>query len=508
MKKSLLKKNLLMTMTIVLCSYILLGFTMIGFFSNYWQNDKKESLYQHAMSVSDFASNNTQLIKLNDSGEFVLDPSMLVSYMGLIEDAITSEILIANLDGEKIIATGESVGVIDGFRVSDEIISQAANGMYSGTNTLNGYYKTMRYIVGVPFVNTLENEDEVLLGVIFASADASDIMQYSLSSISMFLTSALVSLLVTFIVVWIFSYRMIKPLRNMATAAKSFGAGDFLVRVPVGKEDEIGQLSLAFNNMANSLSNSEGIRRSFIANVSHELKTPMTTIGGFIDGILDGTIPPERQDYYMEIVSNEVKRLSRLVKSMLDLSRIDSGEVKINPVKFDITSVIFSTLITFEHSINEKDINIKGLDMAEPIMMHGDQDLMHQVVYNLIENAVKFTQKGGYIKFRLTESFDRVDIRIENSGQGVPTEDIPMIFDKFYKSDKSRSHDKKGMGLGLYLVKTILKLHGGDINVSSVEDKFTSLDFYIPKPKETNSKSNTRIIPLTGKSDVDVQDVE
>ena len=169
------------------------------------------------------------------------------------------------------------------------------------------------------------------------------------------------------------------------------------VRVPVTSADELGQLALSFNNMANSLSNSEGTRRSFIANVSHELKTPMTTIAGFIDGILDGTIPKEQEDKYLHIVSDEVKRLSRLVKSMLDLSRIDSGEMQLHPTNFDITNTIVTTLLTFEQKIDEKGIEIRGLEEARPQMVLGDQDLLHQVVYNLIENAVKFTNDGGAI---------------------------------------------------------------------------------------------------------------
>lgn len=293
----------------------------------------------------------------------------------------------------------------------------------------------------------------------------------------------------------------------MSHAAKAFGNGDFSIRVSPKSRDEIGDLGMAFNNMANSLSNSEGMRRSFIANVSHELKTPMTTIAGFIDGILDGTIPPEKHDHYLKIVSVEVKRLSRLVKSMLDLSRIDSGELKINPVKFDLTDTVCSTLLTFEKSIEEKNIEIRGLDDAAPLNITGDQDLLHQVVYNIIENAVKFTNAGGYISFVLTDSIDRASVSIENSGMGIPAEEVPMVFDRFYKTDKSRSRDKNGLGLGLYLVRTIIKLHGGEITVRSVESSFCCFEFYIPKASDT--KVIEGVIPLAEKAnETDVQDVE
>nr|WP_305117035.1 HAMP domain-containing sensor histidine kinase [Acutalibacter muris] len=202
-----------------------------------------------------------------------------------------------------------------------------------------------------------------------------------LEAFKIFLVAAGLALLITFCVVGIFAYRLVRPLRLMSAAARSFGAGDFSVRVPVTSEDEMGQLAMSFNNMANSLTNSEGMRRSFIANVSHELKTPMTTIAGFIDGILDGTIPQDEQDKYLHIVSDEVKRLSRLVKSMLDLSRIDSGDMKIHPSHFDITHTVVNTLLTFEQSIDEKGIEIAGLEDAAPMQVYGDPDLLHQVVY-------------------------------------------------------------------------------------------------------------------------------
>ena len=283
---------------------------------------------------------------------------------------------------------------------------------------------------------------------------------------------------------------MIRPLRSMSAAVKRFGGGDFSVRVPVASDDEIGHLALAFNEMANSLSNSEGMRRSFIANVSHELKTPMTTIAGFIDGILDGTIPEDQQKKYLKIVSDEVKRLSRLVKSMLDLSRIDSGEMVLHPTCFDLSKTIFTTLLTFEKSIEDRNIEIRGMDSLGQQMVYGDQDLLHQVVYNLIENAVKFTNEGGYISFQVTDSIDRTCITIENSGPGIEPEELPMIFDRFYKTDKSRSRDKNGMGLGLYIVKTVIKLHGGDITVASKQGEFSRFVFYIPNKNCAAEKNN------------------
>ena len=285
---------------------------------------------------------------------------------------------------------------------------------------------------------------------------------------------------------------MVKPLRQMSTAAKQFGKGDFSVRVSATGNDEINELATAFNNMAESLSASETTRKSFVANVSHELKTPMTTITGFIDGILDGTIPPEKQNHYLHIVSDEIKRLSRLVRSMLNLSRIDSGELKLNYQTFDLLDVLVNVIITFEQEIDRKGIDIKGLDMITPKSVYGDKDLLHQVVYNLVENAVKFTNDGGYIEFNIIESLERFDFMIKNSGMGIGASEIEHVFERFYKTDKSRSKDKKGLGLGLYLVRSIIRLHGGDISAKSNVGEYTEFDFYIPKIAQKKKHEKNR----------------
>ena len=307
-----------------------------------------------------------------------------------------------------------------------------------------------------------------------------------------FLFAALGALLISIFMVGLFTYNMMRPLRDMAAAARCFGAGGFCHRVPVTSQDEIGQLAVAFNNMAASLASSEGTRRSFIANVSHELKTPMTTIAGFIDGILDGTIPAEQQNHYLKIVSDEVKRLSRLVKTMLDLSRIDNGELHMNVQRFDLTATVLKALLTFEKKIDEKHIEVTGLEDAQSQFVDGDPDMIHQVVYNLIENAVKFVNENGYIELHVEERPDRNVVRIKNSGQGIPADEIGMIFEKFYKTDKSRSKDRLGMGLGLYIVKTIVKQHGGDITVSSVEGEYCQFEFWIPKQKKNELAKNEK----------------
>ena len=218
----------------------------------------------------------------------------------------------------------------------------------------------------------------------------------------------------------------------------------------------------------------------------------MTTIAGFIDGILDGTIPPEREAHYLRTVSQEVKRLSRLVRTMLDLSRIDSGELHLRPARFDLTNTILVAILSFEKPIEEKKLEIRGLEHAESLFVDGDPDMLHQVVYNLFENAVKFTNPGGYIEIQVEDGADRTTVSIRNSGHGIEPDEIRMIFDRFYKTDKSRSQDKNGMGLGLYIVRTIIKLHGGEITVQSVENEYCQFEFWLPKHEEPKLKAGKK----------------
>jgi signal transduction histidine kinase len=253
----------------------------------------------------------------------------------------------------------------------------------------------------------------------------------------MYAISALFPLLFMFVAQYSIVYRLTRPLKYMSIAAKSIANGDFSKRVPVMSNDEIGELSVLFNKMTDSLSRTEKTGRSFVANVSHELKTPMTTISGFIDGIIDGTIDDSKSEYYLKIVSDEVKRLSRLVQSMLNLARLESGENPLKYTQFRLSDTVLSVAISMEQRITESEINICGLDTLTETVIYGDADMLHQVIYNLTENAVKFTPPNGNIEIALHRFEDSVEFKIRNTGTGIPQKDIPHIFERFYKIDKS-----------------------------------------------------------------------
>ncbi len=296
------------------------------------------------------------------------------------------------------------------------------------------------------------------------------------------MTAALLVLLASLIAAYFISERIIGPLREMSSAAKKFAAGKFDARVRVRGKDEVADLAVAFNDMAASLENLESMRSSFIANVSHDLRTPMTTIAGFIDGIRDGVIPKEEQEHYLEVISVEVRRLSRLVSSLLDLSRIQAGDRKFVMKPFDICEMARVILISFEQKIEEKQLDVAFECDEDRIYVNADHDAIYQVFYNICHNAVKFSREGGHFRIRISQSRDKkVQIAVYNEGQGIPKEDQPLVFERFYKSDKSRGLDKTGIGLGLYISKTIMAAHGERIWVTSEQGENCEFFFTLPR---------------------------
>lgn len=293
---------------------------------------------------------------------------------------------------------------------------------------------------------------------------------------------AMLVLLVAMIASFLLSRSQTLSLQSVARAATRFGHGDLDARVIPDRFDteEMRELGEAFNSMADSLAQSERQRQEFVANVSHELKTPMTTISGFMDGMLDGTIPPQQHRQYMQLISDEVRRLSRLVRSMLEISRLQSqgiGEDKKR--RFDLGDVIAQTLISFEQRINRKGLLMEVQLPERSLFTRADPDSITQVIYNLIDNAIKFCNEGGILGIRLEAEGTKARITIRNTGNTVPPEELPLLFDRFHKADKSRSADRDGVGLGLYIVKTILNSHGEDIRVTS-ENGLTTFTFTLP----------------------------
>lgn len=296
-----------------------------------------------------------------------------------------------------------------------------------------------------------------------------------------FIFAVLISLIISVILSYALSYRIARPLKSMNEAAKKLASGDFAMRVdPNNSISEIDELIATFNDMAEALENAEENQRSFTASIAHELRTPMTSIIGFIDSILDGTIPKEDAPKYLKICLSEARRLSRLVNELMDVTRIERGIQKLDYSAFDVNECIRRQIIKYEEQILTKKLDVSCVFDQEKCLCYCDKDAITRVVINLIDNAIKFTREGGRIHIDVSARAGKACIAVENSGEGIAEEDIKHVFDKFYKSDKSRGLDKKGIGLGLYLVKNLLQLHNETIDAESIPGSMTRFSFTLP----------------------------
>lgn len=481
---SLFKEYFIILSLVILICFTILGISLTFFVQDYWEDERIELLSENANSISD------TLVDLVSSEHAQKNPSnaalMICNDLTVLSNAIDADIFVCDTSGEvvyckemrlsdMVLFTGECP-IHQKYKIPSDIIKSLNEQDYSGISTLDGVLPEKSFVYATPI--TIDGHT---IGIVVAVQNVSDTMRPFLWSIlEIFGLSSLFALVVALITVYFMSYEMTKPLRQMSAATKSYSGGDFSARVTATGNNEMADLANAFNAMAKDLASLESSRRSFVANVSHELKTPMTTIGGFIDGILDGTISDENRENYLRIVSDEVKRLSRLVTGMLNMSKIEAGELSLKPREFDVAEMLFKTTVGFEQLIEKKGIEIAGLDKIEPTTILADEDMIHQVIYNLVDNAVKFTSEGGNIDFKVTADVQKVYVSIRNSGAGIPSEECGKIFERFYKLDKSRSYDVKGAGLGLYICKSIVEMHGGQIKVNSVINKYTEFSFWIP----------------------------
>ena len=478
MQKTLFGKHFVTILSIILLSLVLLGAVLLAFATQYFKLDRYRLLEHNARQAANLTYSNW-----SKNGQQYVNPQIAPIYT-ILANAIESDIYLVDTKGNILLFAQGSQPQIGNSMVPQAILQQAfEQGDYQELGRMGGLYAEKQYSVGVPIF-----DDQGQPGaVIFASASARTLTIFLVEILKMFVVSCLAVLILSIVAIYFITADLVRPLQKMVAATQSFSKGDFTMRVPVESYDELGQLAISFNNMATSLSTIETARRSFTANVSHELRTPMTTIGGFIDGILDGTIEEDKRNHYLQIVSQEIKRLSRLVRAMLNIARIEAGELEIKPDLFDLNHTVIQTVFSFEKALEEKNIEVRGLD-HEKVMVEADPDLIHQVVYNLIENAVKFANLNGYIEVAYRDEEANLSIGIKNSGEGISRDEIPRVFDRFYKTDKSRSKDKGGAGLGLHIVRSIVNLHHGEILVRSVEGEYCEFVFTLPKPQPIKGK--------------------
>ncbi len=457
----------------VLLSFLMLGASFATLSYQYTIREKKDTLERNAKYIAEFTSDS-----LNTGGELVWQTGAFQSYLNSVAQVSDTRIMVATPEGVVVYATssGDALPGLQYASLPQQTVDDIQRGTCTGMTTLDGMYDEARYLVGLPITSATGH----LQGLVLVSSSASNISGVWHDLFGILLMTTLAVVLIAAIISSVTSMHQSQPIKEVAAAARQFGLGQLDVRVDVGnRRDEVGELAEAFNAMAESLAVSEQRRTEFIANVSHELKTPMTTIAGFADGILDGTIPRSEERHYLEIISSETRRLSRLVRSMLDLSRLQSDE-RAAQQQFDISETLVRTLVALESKVNAKTLEVDAQVPDAPVPVWGDQDAITQVCYNLLDNAIKFSQEGGVLGIGVTVKGQKATITVSNQGETIPPEELSLVFDRFHKTDHSRSADRDGVGLGLYIVKTILNSHKENITCTS-EDGVTRFVFTLTR---------------------------
>lgn len=388
-------------------------------------------------------------------------------YMQMLDQYLDAVIWIVNSDGSIVIDSAESSKKVEDILKKDEI-QKLIQTLLEGksivvANKFDEVFLEATLTIGRPIIV----EGLGVVGGILVHAPITEIKQSTLDVYKVFLFCMLMSSLIAFILVYFTSKRITKPLQDINDAAKIISDGDFNKRIEIVSQDEIGQLGNSFNDMAEGLNRLEEYRRKFIANISHDLRSPITSIQGFLNAILDGTIPEEKQEKYLNVVLEETNRLTKLTNDILELTKIENQEIELNKENFDINEMIRNILLSFENRITDKNIVVKVIFFKESSWVYADAQHIQRVIYNLLDNAIKFTGDSKSIIIETTQTENKINVSISDTGIGISEDAIKHIFERFYKADSSRGQDKKGTGLGLAIVKEIIKAHKQIITVKS-----------------------------------------
>ena len=385
-------------------------------------------------------------------------------------------IWIMNTDGEVIYnsAAGSrgSVFSVDGFAMEETSRSFFREGDFYGqfnedmlsvlSPIMNNYNLKGYVVIHSPLARIREQRNDLNL-IILA-------------------TVAVVFVLSTFILI-VFTDIVYLPLRKITKATEAYAEGDFTYPIDVDSNDEIGYLAASLTYMGDKLSHLEDDQKKFIANVSHDFRSPLTSMKGYLEAMADGTIPPEQHEKYIGIVKNETERLTKLTNNLLTLNNLNIAGMNLDIVDFDINSTIRNTAATFEGTCKKKHISFNLVLNGETLFVSADKGKIEQVLYNLIDNAIKFSKPDSSIRIETSEKNETIFVSVKDSGIGIPKDNLKLIFDRFYKTDLSRGKDKKGTGLGLSIVKEIINAHHENINVISTVDVGTEFIFTLPRSK-------------------------
>lgn len=495
MRKSISTMYFTTTAVLLIASILVMGLIQMYLVMEYFAGEREEALG----GVADLAASQPQGLAPEEAlaqgsalRQALADRPELAEKLrqsiALISRTSSTVVMFVSADGRLLLCSEGPGCAHEEITIPESVLAEVReNPKWFELGNLGGALEKSCYTAG----RTLGEGDGI--GYVFASDTSEALGVFFGDMFSSFVLSAGMMLLISSILSILFTNRLTGPLRRIAEAARRFGDGDFSVRVPVAGDDEVAQLAVTFNAMARNLEAIDSSRSSFMGNIAHELRTPMTTIKGFIDGMLDGTIPPELQQHYLSLVSQEVGRLARLTQNMLDITKLEAGEYQVNARSYDVWETLTSVVFAAEQRIEEAGVEIQGLAPTRT-PVYADPDLVYQVVYNLLDNALKFTPKGGEIRLGVQKNGGEVTVSIHNTGAGIAADSLPFVFDRFYKEDKSRGLNTKGSGLGLHICKVLVGLSGGKIWAESTEGEFCRFSFTLPctGPDESKNKKHRK----------------
>lgn len=466
MKKTLYLKFLLAYFIFGVFSFIIVTTFVPSITKEQLIREKAENLYVEAALIS-----NTYALGLYTSETDLETVKTQLDSLAVYLDSI---IRIINPSGRLVLDTNEPLNVEDVVMIEDFDPTITSGSYYTVNRFFNNFDSDMLSVFAPITSNYM------VKGYVVIHCDMKDIQESCNSLLSISYITLIILFLLSLIILIFFTEIVYVPLRKITYATEQYANGNMHYEFQVESDDEIGYLAACLNYMASQIAGAEDDQKKFVANVSHDFRSPLTSIRGYLEAMIDGTIPPEMHEKYLNIVLNETDRLTKLTNSLLSLNNLNTKGMLLDRTDFDINSVIRATAASFEGTCRKKIIAIELILTDEEMYVYADIEKIQQVLYNLLDNAIKFSHHNSVIKVETSVKKNKLFLSIKDTGIGIPKEDLKLIWDRFYKSDLSRGKDKKGTGLGLSIVKEIINSHGEHINVISTEGVGSEFIFSLP----------------------------
>lgn len=393
---------------------------------------------------------------------------------------LSSDIQIISPSGRVILDTSQPIDVEKVVTI-ENFDSTGTGSSYYMVGNFFDYYSTDYLSVIVPIITQYK-----VSGYVAIHMNMNYIEDSSMELVNIGYITLAILLFLSLIILLFFTEIVYKPLKKITYATEQYATGNMHYEFTVDSDDEMGYLAACLSYMASEIARSEDDQKKFVANVSHDFRSPLTSIRGYLEAMLDGTIPPEMHEKYIGIVLNETERLTKLTNGLLTLNNLNTKGMLLNKTHFDINQVIRNSTATFEGTCRQKGISVELILYNEALYAHADMEKIQQVLYNLIDNAIKFSHQNSSIKIETSEKRNKIFVSIKDAGIGIPKDELKMIFDRFYKTDTSRGKDKKGTGLGLSITKEIINAHNENINVISTLDEGTEFIFSLPRSEKND----------------------